>query len=379
MLSSISFHNFKGFLDQHLPLGPLTLLSGLNGTGKSSVLQAISMLRQSHEAGILKQSGWLLNGELVQLGAGRDVAHDSDFEDTADDIISIALTGTGDRPDRQITELSVVNRDADSDVLWEVPPQRSAPGKWEELTPFKRGFQYLRADRIVPAVTFPRSQHAVADRGFLGIHGEFAPHFLLEYGNDELVARKALRHPGETSTRLLSQVNAWMQELSPSVRLSVERVQMTDLVRLEYAYRTRGAGYGSVFRSTNVGFGLTHALPVLVACLSTPPGSMILIENPEAQLHPQGQVAVGKLLARVAAVGVQVIIETHSDHVLNGIRVAIKQGDLPNRDAHVHFFSRTSAGKTKVQSPQISENGLLSEWPPGFFTQWDETLLDLLS
>jgi predicted ATPase len=154
---------------------------------------------------------------------------------------------------------------------------------------------------------------------------------------------------------------------------------MTDLVRLEFSYRTGGAGYGASFRSTNVGFGLTHVLPVLVACLASKPGSLILIENPEAQLHPQGQVAIGKLLARVAAFGVQVIIETHSDHILNGIRLAVKNGELPPEKACFHFFTRTSKGNLERLSPIIDRNGLMSEWPSGFFTQWDDTLVELLS
>ena len=106
---------------------------------------------------------------------------------------------------------------------------------------------------------------------------------------------------------------------------------------------------------------------------------MLLIENPEAQLHPQGQVALGKFLARVAASGVQVVVETHSDHILNGIRVAVKREILPPGDLKVHFFSRSSTGSAFRVSPTIDKNGLLSDWPQGFFTQWDDTLIDLLS
>jgi hypothetical protein len=98
MISSVTYHN-KAFADQSIPLRALTLFSGLNGTGKSTVLQGFAMLRQSFDAGFLVQGAWLLNGELIELGTGRDVA----FDDASDEIVSIALTG---RDRRGIKSLS---------------------------------------------------------------------------------------------------------------------------------------------------------------------------------------------------------------------------------------------------------------------------------
>jgi predicted ATPase len=373
MIDSVTFHNFKAFADLSVPMGSLTLLSGLNGTGKSSVLQAIAMLRQSFDAAFLQRGGWLLNGELVELGTGRDVA----FEDASDERISITLTGEDQIANKSITESSVVERQPDADVLWTSDRSSVKPSHWDGLAPFTRGFQYLRADRIVPSVTFPKSQHAVHTRKFLGPRGEFSAHYLLEYGDDDLPCPSLSR--GDVAPKLLSQANAWMQEFSPGVRIDVQAIPMTDLVRLEFSYRTTGAAYGSSFRSTNVGFGPTHALPVVVAALASSPGALIMIENPEAQLHPQGQVAVGQLLTRLAAAGVQVVVESHSDHVLNGIRLAVKRKILSPEKARFHFFQRNDAARTVIKSPSIDENGLLSEWPEGFFTQWDETLLELLA
>lgn len=374
MIELITLHNFKAFADQSIGIGHLTLLSGLNGTGKSTVLQSLGMLRQSYDALFLTKGAWLLNGEMVELGTGRDIG----FADASDDLISISLTDADGPNFRRITEISVVDRTPGGDVLWETSPGRSAPGNWSHLTPFKAGFQYLRADRIAPAVTYPKSQHAVLDRRFFGSRGEYVPHYLLEYGDDEIPCASLIREPSQFSGKLLSQVNAWMQEFSPGVRVNIANVPMTDMVRLNFSYRTTGIAYGEAFRATNVGFGLTHALPVIVACLATPPGCVILIENPEAQLHPQGQVAVGKLLAQVAAAGVQVIIETHSDHVLNGIRVAIRHGVLVPDNTRFHFFARNELGRIDVHSPRVDRDGLLSEWPIGFFTQWDDTLIELL-
>ena len=78
-------------------------------------------------------------------------------------------------------------------------------------------------------------------------------------------------------------------------------------------------------RAVHTGDGLVQVLPIVVAALSAAEDSLLLIENPEANLHPAGQAHMGEFLAEVAAAGVQVILETHSDHVLNGIRRAVKQ------------------------------------------------------
>jgi predicted ATPase len=106
---------------------------------------------------------------------------------------------------------------------------------------------------------------------------------------------------------------------------------------------------------------------------------LLLLENPEAHLHPQGQAALGELIARCANDGIQIIVETHSDHLLNGVRLAVKKGLIANADVVLHFFSRSvETGEAFVQSPAILENGRLSNWPDGFFDQWDKDVDALL-
>lgn len=130
-------------------------------------------------------------------------------------------------------------------------------------------------------------------------------------------------------------------------------------------------------RPTNVGFGLTYALPIVVACLTAGPGSLILLENPEAHLHPRGQSRMASLIAAAASAGAQLVVETHSDHVLDGTRLAVKQGRLAAEDTAVHFFRGNGAG-VEIITPTVAEDGSLSEWPEGFFDESDHTLDQLL-
>jgi len=110
-------------------------------------------------------------------------------------------------------------------------------------------------------------------------------------------------------------------------------------------------------RPIHVGFGLTQVFPILVAVLSAPPGDILLIENPEVHLHPAGQALMGQFLADVARAGVQVILETHSDHVLNGIRRPVKAERLAAERVAIHFFRPRSAGETQVFSPVLDGSG----------------------
>jgi len=134
-------------------------------------------------------------------------------------------------------------------------------------------------------------------------------------------------------------------------------------------------------RPTNMGFGVSHTLPIIVAGLMAEPGSMLIVENPESHLHPAAQSKIAQFLARIAACGVQVVIETHSDHVLNGIRLATYYGKISPDDIILHSFESTvedGAMQIKVTCPQIDRDGRIDYWPNGFFDEWEKSLGTLL-
>ncbi|MFB8773245.1 AAA family ATPase [Streptomyces broussonetiae] len=384
MITELTLVNFKAFRRITLPLGPLTLLTGLNSSGKSSVLQALAMIRQSYDAGELRGigqypesvDGFLLNSELVQLGTAQDVLHE-DFARAREleELIGRptppyvaclikqegTLYGWGATYDSS-------QPDQDMMAVW-MPPE-TAPIAYNP-------FQYLHADRITPAVTYPRSHHIAIARGFLGVRGEHTVNYLRHHAED-LVDAPPLWHPRAISPQLLDLANAWMQELCPGVNLQASAIEGTDYVRLSYGFGgTAGISATRRRRPTNVGFGLTYALPVVIACLTARPDSLILLENPEAHLHPRGQSRLAALLSATAATGAQLVVETHSDHVLNGVRLAVKQERLRPERAVVHYFRGNGAG-TEVVSPRIDKDGMIEQWPEGFFDEWESSLDQLL-
>lgn len=128
------------------------------------------------------------------------------------------------------------------------------------------------------------------------------------------------------------------------------------------------------------GFGLTYSLPILVAGLLVKPGSILIVENPEAHLHPQGQSQIAQFLARVAASGVYVVVETHSDHIINGTRLscADREHPLQSDDVIIHYFDRDNEGAPSVEAIRVNSRGNLSKWPVGFFDQFERDLAEIL-
>ncbi|NEO53286.1 MAG: DUF3696 domain-containing protein [Okeania sp. SIO3B5] len=364
MISSVHLKNFKPFANQFLSFKPLTLLSGLNSTGKSSVLQALLLMRQSYQQGLLENQGLALNGDLVCIGTAQDAL----FEGAKDDFISFKIVWRNDK--QGIWNFSC---DREKDVLnLASPPVTSDIYK---LSLFNQKFHYLQAERLGPRLFSQMSDFQVQKLQQFGAKGEYTAHFLF-INENQTIPNRSLGHPQEESLILREQVEAWMGEISPGTRLKINPKQDIDLISLQYSY-----GDSNPYRSTNVGFGISYTLPIIVAVLSSPPGSLILIENPEAHLHPKGQAKMGELLALAASCGVQIVVETHSDHVLNGIRLTVYRGKLDPEKVQLHYFDRRKQGTefiTEVISPQIDRNGRIDKWPEGFFDEWDNSLEALL-
>ncbi|MCK4517426.1 DUF3696 domain-containing protein, partial [Candidatus Babeliales bacterium] len=143
-------------------------------------------------------------------------------------------------------------------------------------------------------------------------------------------------------------------------------------VRLEL----RIGDIGDWRRPSNIGYGLTYAFPVIISGLLAKPKQILIIDSPEVHLHPLGQSQMGQFLAKVAAAGVQVIIETHSDHVINGIRLSVKNKDILPEKVAIHFFNHQDTIPRAI-SPLIDSQGNLSEWPEGFCDQSEKDYAQL--
>ncbi len=374
MLTEISIRNFKCIADSSLRLAPITLLAGLNGAGKSSLIQSLLTIRQSHQSGMLLQGHLQTSGDLVDLGTPGDVL----YEGAETDLIEIALKDSA-KPDLPI-ELSFIV--AEGGAVAKAPDIKqhlkalniasTLPTSGLVLTgPAPRDeralFHYINAERQGPRKYGPIP--SFRGRQFnLGSKGEFALHALYQRRNDPLNRADDPRILNVASSKLGDQVEAWLAEVSPGVSLDLAAVAQADLMVGTFSFAEPGELRSREFRATNVGFGLSYVLPVIVALLSCEEGGVVLLENPEAHIHPAGQTRLGELCAFAAAAGVQIIVETHSDHFMDGIRIAVRNAVLQSEDCAFHYFQRAGT-RSEVTSPELDKSGKLSAWPAGFFDQ----------
>jgi predicted ATPase len=396
-LSALEMRNFKCFRRQPLEFGNLTILTGLNGMGKSSVIQALLLLRQSLDGSRARRLK--LSGDLVDLGTGSDV-----FFDLADeDVITFALEVDNKyrfefqfEYDRRSSALQRVKAEGSENQPYrDVGPTRQyindGSGVWRQLpikeisfdsSPFrsalfsKMRLQYLAAERLGPRKMLPWADEQAARRS-LGVQGEYVWAFLARYGAEILPEFDPRLRKTDAKTTVEGQVTAWLQEASPGSILKIDELRTVDALAARYAYERKGDVASPSFRATNVGFGLSYILPVLTALIAARPGDIVIVENPEAHLHPRGQTKIGELACHAASAGVQVIIETHSDHFLDGVRLAARSGCIDHKTVRIHYFTRHGP-EAAVISPSLQSDGRLSEWPKGFFDERDENLVRLL-
>jgi len=370
MIHSLHLDNFKCFEEEMLEFGNLTLLSGLNGMGKSSILQALLLLRQSYQRALLQTTGLALQGDLVQLGTAKDIL----FENAQEERITLAIT----LDNHEKSEWSF-KYNKEEEVLDYASRPITTPTIFKNSL-FTDNFHYLQAERIGPRIIFEKSDFLVREHQQLGIRGEYTIYFLEIFGKEDIYSVQ-LAFPNTESRKLNQQVEAWLNVISPGIRLRITEHAHLDLMNLRYSFIREKQAESNPYRATQVGFGITYVLPVIVALLSSKPDTLVLLENPEAHLHPQGQVKVGELIARAATCGIQVLVETHSDHVLNGVRLAVHAGILAPEKVKLHFFQRSQKRdnfSSEIISPKIDRNGRLNQWPDGFFDEWDKSLEVLL-
>ena len=372
MLSTIGLTHFKCFQELSLGCESLNLLCGLNGMGKSSVIQALLVLRQSFETGELLNGRLVLGGERTDLGTGSDVL----FEDAESEEIGFKLESDEIEDawqmdfhySRASDQLLAVNAHS-------IESSRYMPKEWQKLPPFGGRLVYVNAERMGPRKLYPLSE-VLARRGEFGTSSEYAWNLLNLLKNDMLSGDDP-RCGVSGRRQLLSVVDDWLQDVSPGAHLELEAITPADALIVGFKFERPGDVESRRHRATNVGFGLSYVLPVILALLSDP-GTLCLIENPESHLHPRGQTKLAELAARASKAGVQVFVETHSDHFMDGIRIAVRDGIISPSQAAIHYFERQGT-KSVVTTPEMDANGRLSHWPTGFFDQHEANLVRLLA
>jgi len=348
-------------------------MTGLNGAGKSTLIQSLAVLKQTLQNDI-RASQLLLNGSEVGLGTFNRVVHD--LSDSTHFTIGVGrgqesllwrFEAERDDVSAHVTAITIDGTlYEDTEELLLLLPAHTLNKRRMEVMESIASMSYLTSERPTPQVThrleLPRTRSSVGRDGSYAIA-------LLHLLQDQHIDEK-VRHSGTQNPRLIPQVEAWMRELFPGFRMQILRVSDSNLVTLGI----RLSDAMKFHEPAHTGYGLSQVLPVVIAALVSGPGDILAVENPENDLHPRGQALVGEFLCRIAASGVQVIVESHSDHVLNGIRRGVKQRIVDCTDTIVHFLDISETDGTSIESLEIDSRGTIESWPVGFFDQLDHDL-----
>ena len=403
MLRTITLEGFRCFeTTMAIDFGRLTVLAGVNNVGKSSVAQALMALMQSEQqsTGNLLQ----LSGEWVQIGSfnqtvnyarsgsdrhfsigidGNDGTEDIDvvwrFVDAEDPTADTAVI---DRVDALIGEQAltvrrsgggyVLERDGTEEQVTFSHPGLVGRMAGRHLLPCSfNGVLYLGAYRMPPQKLYAARRSWLGP--LVGTTGEHTAEVLLKFRRSTVDILPA----GTTEPMPHASVlNAWWSHIfDRPFSLRVEAAQNLGFTLSLDTPSAENLGLGQV------GLGLSQVLPIVALALCSKPGDLVVVDSPEAHLHPGAQHRLMDLFVALVRAGRQVVLETHSDHLINALRLAVKRGEsdrgLRPEDVAIQFFGNGERGAAVERIP-VDPHGRLEKWPVGFFDQAAQTLLEII-
>lgn len=370
MITKLCVQNFKCFAEERtLQFSRFNVLYGKNGRGKSTIIQALLLLSQN-----IKKKDSLTNvslkGNMVDLVSYSDVINRYQPKDTILFNISTDidddLTLEFGRSESGLTLLHLED-------LWHGKEQLiSSVGTQDEISESTKNSTAMSG---IKALEFFRQlRYVSANRRGPANYEERQDDFLI----DDI---------GSTGERLINALSKQDKEFIESFEcalsfiLSGATISIKDEEDSDYLELMLDSMDGSLgFRPSNVGFGYSFVLPVIYQILSATPDSTIIIENPEAHLYPGAQSRLVEwIVSESNKKHLQIILETHSDHIINGLRIAVKKGKLNRKDVSIQFVDRRSdKNSPEIVHIKMDSNGTLSENPTDFMDEWTRQMLDLL-
>lgn len=338
MLSKIEINNFKCFSDVALELKPLTLITGTNSSGKSSVLQAILLAGKHKDAEITSYLDGLGN-----------------FDD---------LKNKHTNPREYSFNFSF--SDGEQHIYTAKKYEETAPNHTDKLA-YPTAVTYLNANRNSLG-EINNVQATAKNVRNLGIDGKYVASYFQKFKNEPIENELIMHH---TSLHTLEgQVNYWLKRVaSLEYELHTEEISSSSV---KASYKSDGLE----FKPANVGIGISYMSAIIISCLSAKLGEIIIIENPEIHLHPKAQSNLAEFLAFISSKGIQLIIETHNDHIINRIRYEVFKQQIASESVIIHYKNSKQPFQTiriTDKGKFVGENGA-NEFPSGFY---DATLQEI--
>jgi len=395
MLTNLEIHNFKSIKELQMQIADLNILIGPNNSGKTSVLQTLALLKQSI-------SQLAFTGPLVNLGNFREAVYRHDRNEAIKFSLQFSTTGLPTILNNMIGRGRELYYSVSIKEGGQGEPliQSSMLGAHQkEIIRLQRNkretivseFRSINFDTrgILPRAQAGEVTEIEKYNQIYELFTEELSHFLYYLSarrgvsvRTEPVDTRYSRRPddvgllGENTTPVLAYVrdDADYSNAMDKIGFWLERFGLTKLIA------TIVEGPGHSLKATNkeidvqsnvvdVGFGVNQLIPVLVQCIYAPRGSLILIEQPEAHLHPRAQAEVADFLIDVVNYGNRVMVETHSEHLLLRLQRRLAEKKIGPEAVNVCYFEQTKEG-TRKSDMKMDESGyFVQPIPKGFFEE----------
>jgi predicted ATPase len=434
MITSLDIKNFKVWRNtKKINFAPITVFFGANSAGKTSIPQLLLLLKQTAESPDRQRALQLGDSlTLIDLGTYVDAVHNHDIEQplefelgwTLDEqlifidplsktrfggnAINLHVVIKADKRDQPLVHSFRYELSSDNQVSLDVTMERRSDGKFnlsstkhslvrhsgrawpppepirfygfpDEVTAYFQNTAFtsdlvLRFERMLRSIFYVGPLRDYPKR-FYHWSGETLDHV----GVKGARAIEAILASGKRSFNLKAK-----ERKKPLAALVAERLQSMGLIkdfqvkplgqnRKEYEVLVRTSSKMPEVKLTDVGFGVSQVLPVIVESFYVPRRSIVIFEQPEIHLHPKVQAELADLFvdaihARENGIerDCQFIIESHSEHFLRRLQRRIAEKKLAARDAALYFV-RTQGDSARIEKLDIDKYGNIRNWPDDFF------------
>jgi len=166
----------------------------------------------------------------------------------------------------------------------------------------------------------------------------------------------------------------WLKELGLIYEFSISEISESTNIYQVKVKRNKDSSFVSL---TDVGFGVSQILPVLTLCYYVAEGSTLLVEQPEIHLHPKVQAGLADVfIDAIEKKGIQIILESHSEHLLRRLQRRIAENIITNKQAKV-FFCENIGKESHVIPLDVDPFGQIRNWPNGFFGDEMEEIAEM--
>ena len=399
-ITKIAVKGFKSIAEERaIDIRPLTILAGANGSGKSSIMQPLLLLKQTLEAPY-DPGPLLIDGPNVQfteaeqflstLPNGKKMDRfQTRIETRKSDFFHAVRTTFGKRKNRiEIVQMTKEKLESDQTLSAKsvtLYPEMS-PEEIKSLDVRNTALKNFDAVKRSRCFLYLGSQYG--DVFYEVTYGFGADifrtiHLPRSRGNPERTYKRTStgpQYPGTFENYVASVIHKWQGTTDKRLKVVADALHNLGLTGHVGTKKISDVGIevqvGRVLQEktddtdivniADVGFGVSQVLPVVVALIAAEPGQLVYLEQPELHLHPRAQVALAQVLADAAKRGVRVVAETHSSLLLLGVQTLVAEGDLSQELVKLHWFSRNEDGITEIDSVDLDEAGAYGDWPMDF-------------